>query len=63
LSNANYFDAIHGSELVYTIILQEMAKQVPALANMTDVDWLQTQLDQRPHHPYVVFDPVRLAES
>jgi hypothetical protein len=63
LRNVHYIDAFHGSELVYTIILQEMAKQVPALANMTDVDWLQAQLDQRPHHPYVVFDPVPLAES
>ena len=63
LRNVHYIDAFHGSELVYTLMLQEMAKQVPALANMTDVDWLQTQLDQRPPHPYVVFDPVPLAES
>ncbi len=63
LTNVHYLDAFHGSELVYTLMLQEMARQVPALANMTDVDELQAQLDQRPTHPYAVFDPIPLAES
>ena len=63
MTNANYVDSFHGSELVYTLMLQEMARGVPALASMTDPDWLQAQLDQRPPHPYVVFEPIPLTES